>query len=68
VQQANGPDEPRQREQWVVSAGDPEPRLMRFVDGVAVGRGFASRAEADADAEWRRQAEENLRRVSRKRR
>ena len=68
VQQANGPDEPRQREQWVVSAGDPEPRLMRFVDGVAVGRGFATRAEADADAEWRRQAEENLRRVSRKRR
>lgn len=68
AQQSESADDPRVREMWVVSTGDPHPRLMRFVDGVSTGRGFATQAEADADVERNRRIAENLKRASQKRR
>src|SRR5690606_4339280 len=68
AQQSESADDPRVREMWVVSTGDPHPRLMRFVDGVSTGRGFATQAEADADVERNRRIAENLKRGSQKRR
>jgi len=68
AEQAKTAGDARVHYAWVTAAGWPEPRLLKFVDGVAAGSGFASQAHADADAEGRRRMEENLRRASRRRR